>query len=257
MLTTMPLRANVLLLFFFWTTYFVCVESVLSCDRSLLVQKVNELFPRDGDVGLCDDRCSWECSEQLNSLIHLSSTCELLKEPLEYIQATFPYCYERVGWDGISVRPLPPFYYEVLENSTKTRQLCKDSILDGETLTEFAARHSLTWQEVMRLNPSLNIPLPSGDGHIFWASHSVELPTLDGEPLNSGTLLRIGVVYKIRQGDTLFTVANRFGVSVNKIVNQNSHLFDFRDFFGLLIFEDVELCITPQLASMFCPRESV
>mmetsp|Transcript_15260 Transcript_15260/g.38527 ORF Transcript_15260/g.38527 Transcript_15260/m.38527 type:complete len:263 (-) Transcript_15260:831-1619(-) len=240
----------------------LCTEG-LSCDRVELVAAVSELFPKDGSVGICDDRCTWECSMKLNEILTLRPSCGILDEVVPYLRHIYPYCYERTHWGGIQAMPTPPFYLSVMANSSFSKEACTRKIREGESLIQFGRRYGLEWQIVLSLNPSLEVPMPLYDGHLLRESGAMtddgmsgtdDTPVLNGRVLQANDSLTIGLTYRVQKGDSIYTVANRFGVTTELVVHQNPHIFEHRDFFGLLLFEGLDLCIAPFLQPLYCPK---
>lgn len=94
----------------------------------------------------------------------------------------------------------------------------------GETLTRFAAKHNTTVAAVLAINPeitnpdriaagtNIRVPLPAN-------SEEAQQIAADRE---AARMEREGVPYKVRGGDNLGKIANRFGTSVSAIQKLNN-----------------------------------
>ncbi len=94
----------------------------------------------------------------------------------------------------------------------------------GETLTRFAAKHNTTVQAILAINPEITNP------NVIAAGTNIRVPL----PANSDEAKQIaadreaarmereGVPYKVRSGDNLGKIANRFGTGVSAIQKLNN-----------------------------------
>jgi LysM repeat protein len=111
-------------------------------------------------------------------------------------------------------------------DDTSTGGECTYTIQSGDTLFRIATRNNTTVSEIASANPGIDINLIQ-PGQVITlpgcnAGTSVDatVPTTAPEPSNivpSG-----GTTYTVQSGDTLFAIAQRFGVTVQEIVNANN-----------------------------------
>lgn len=94
----------------------------------------------------------------------------------------------------------------------------------GETLTRFAAKHNTTVAAVLAINPEITNPNRIAAG----TNIRVPLPADSAEAKQiaadreAARMEREGVAYKVRSGDNLGKIANRFGTSVSAIQKLNN-----------------------------------
>mmetsp|Transcript_22126 Transcript_22126/g.44775 ORF Transcript_22126/g.44775 Transcript_22126/m.44775 type:complete len:342 (+) Transcript_22126:318-1343(+) len=87
-------------------------------------------------------------------------------------------------------------------------QRCSACLKDGEGLTNMAKQWGTHWTQIYSANEDI-----------------------EGTPdyLEAGRLLRLGPLYQLREGDTLMSVALKFGVSVNQLFYWNKYLRPLED----------------------------
>lgn len=94
----------------------------------------------------------------------------------------------------------------------------------GETLTRFAAKHNTTVQAILAINPEITNP------NVIAAGTNIRVPLpADSEEAKriaadreAARMEREGVPYKVRSGDNLGKISNRFGTSVTAIQKLNN-----------------------------------
>ena len=87
-------------------------------------------------------------------------------------------------------------------------QRCSVCLQEGQGLTALAKEVGSHWTQLYSANPGI---------------------TSNPDNLAVGQLVRVGSVYRIKEGDTLAGVALRFGVSVNQLYLWNPHLLPLPD----------------------------
>jgi LysM repeat protein len=104
---------------------------------------------------------------------------------------------------------------------------CTYTIQRGDTLFRIATHNNTTVSEIADANPGININLIQPGqvitlpGCTSSGSGEVTVPTTAPEP--SGNVpAGSGTTYTVQPGDTLFAIAQRFGVTVQAIVNANN-----------------------------------
>jgi len=112
----------------------------------------------------------------------------------------------------------------------KVRQ-CKWHVQNEDALVEVAARFDTNWLQLWHLNPSLHHP---------------------GYSLTVGTDINVGHLYTVEGSDTLEELSERFGTSVDQIINLNYWIkawleseMDWMTLEGENIYEGETLCILP------------
>ncbi len=103
---------------------------------------------------------------------------------------------------------------------------CTYTIQSGDTLFRIATRNDTTVDAIASANPGININLIQ-PGQVITlpgcdvsGSSDVIVSTTAPEP--SGNVASGGTTYTVQSGDTLFGIAQRFGVTVQEIVNANN-----------------------------------
>ena len=97
-------------------------------------------------------------------------------------------------------------------NSSQTTYTVKR----GDTLSEIALRYNTTVANLVRINNIKNPDLVFPGQKIVIYSSNVQINTIDGKN-SCGKIL-----YKIKYGDTLTSIAKRFGCTVNEIAKFNN-----------------------------------
>ncbi|HYK96471.1 MAG TPA: LysM peptidoglycan-binding domain-containing protein [Candidatus Dormibacteraeota bacterium] len=94
------------------------------------------------------------------------------------------------------------------------------TILRGDSLSGVATRYLLPVSTVLALNPEVTDPRVVVVGHILYLGHDpfVRLPPCPGAPGCS--------LYTVRPGDRLSTIAGRYGIGVQAILDANPSITD-------------------------------
>lgn len=151
------------------------------------------------------------------SCSQLSTTTNVLPNNVSQTQATFTF--------------IPP-YYSDLVNSGAT-SICFQ-VLDAQQV----ARVPYCFQiQLQRCSVCLETSTPGQQAlnslvavaksyGTHWSQLYSSNPDILGNPgkLLAGTLLRLGPLYQVLSGDTLISIALKFGVSVNQLLFWNKHL---------------------------------
>ena len=90
-----------------------------------------------------------------------------------------------------------------------------------ETMFQIAERHGLTLQQLMRFN-NFTPTTPIRPGQVIRIPIIQPIRPPGPEPLPPGTRPPPNRVYVVRRGDTLRSIARRFGVSVENIMFMNN-----------------------------------
>lgn len=93
-------------------------------------------------------------------------------------------------------------------------------VVSGETLYSLEQRYGITHEEMLKFNPALQNGLKTG--------MKLKIPVKPAAPVTETTAAQPEVPttkYKVEQGETLFSLAARFGVEVSDIKKVNPSLF--------------------------------
>lgn len=88
-------------------------------------------------------------------------------------------------------------------------------VRSGETLSEIARRFGVTLQEIIRANPQITDP------DLIFPGQRICVPTLPPPPECPD-----GRIVTVQQGDTLFRIAQRFGISLQALIDANPQITD-------------------------------
>ena len=110
---------------------------------------------------------------------------------------------------------------------------CQLCIHDGHTLQSLAAEYKSDYLTLYSMNVAISNP----------------------DRIPHGTLVNAGIKYKVREGDSLFSIAERFFSSVDHILSLNPDIRD--DSPGNELLLDDTLCVLPPLCSVRCERGTV
>ena len=101
---------------------------------------------------------------------------------------------------------------------------CTYTIQRGDTLFRIATRNNTTVNEIATANPGIDINLIQ-PGQVITlpgcTAGEVTVPTTAPEP-SDNVPAGSGTTYTVQPGDTLFAIAQRFGITVQAIVNANN-----------------------------------
>lgn len=113
--------------------------------------------------------------------------------------------------------PAPALRFEefVAPSYVSVRELAKAATTSLETLRELnPALASEVWADTLFLPRSYPLRVPAGRGAAFQAA-------FDAVPDAAKSAQQVGLTYRVRHGDTLSTIARRFGTSVGAIQRAN------------------------------------
>ncbi|AKL94722.1 putative glycosyl hydrolase [Clostridium aceticum] len=108
-------------------------------------------------------------------------------------------------------------------------------IIPGDTLFFLARIFNVSIQEILIANPGIINP------NILYPGQIVTIPSAAPIPPNPGFAR---AQYLVRLGDTLFSIARRFGLTVELLWAQNPQIFDP---FLIFVNQVINLVITPPL----------
>ena len=86
-------------------------------------------------------------------------------------------------------------------------------IRSGDTIFALSRRFGVTVEAIVRANPGI-------DPERLRIGQVICIPSPGQPPCPGGT------IYQVRAGDTLFLIAQRFGVSLNSLINANPQISD-------------------------------
>ncbi|MCM1292740.1 MAG: LysM peptidoglycan-binding domain-containing protein [Bacteroides sp.] len=104
----------------------------------------------------------------------------------------------------------------VVDKTTSEKSSGSYTIKPGETLYHIASEHGLTLQQLLDANPDLN-------PERYVAGQKIIIPgkSKGGEPKSSADMADGGNAYIVKDGDTFYGIARRFGISVEQLMNAN------------------------------------
>lgn len=103
------------------------------------------------------------------------------------------------------------------------------TVKSGDTLYSIAQHYNVSLNDLIRVNPQIMNPYVLTIGQSICVPGVMPLPT----PVNC-----IGKVYTVHQGDTLFGIAQRFGVSYQSLIQANPQIVNPN-----LLFIGQSICI--------------
>ena len=100
---------------------------------------------------------------------------------------------------------------------------CTYTVQSGDTLFRIAVRNNTTVADIRNANPGLNGDIIQPGQELTIPDCGVEQPnvTAPTEPTTAPEVPAGGTTYAVRSGDTLYTIAQRYGVTVQAIVDAN------------------------------------
>ena len=107
--------------------------------------------------------------------------------------------------------------------------------IEGDTLFELAEIFGVTVAEILAVNPGIVNP------NIIFPGQIIAIPADPPTPPDPGSSR---AQYLVRPGDTLFTIARGFGVTVDLLLAQNPQITDPDQIF---VHQVINLVVTPPL----------
>lgn len=106
---------------------------------------------------------------------------------------------------------------------------------------EIAPRFQTNWLQLWFLNPMVGHP-----------DHARSL----SNQVHAATTVNVGRIYKPRWDDTMASVAERFGMSVQRLIDLNADLASVTDDTFIIDGQEKEVCIIPDSCSLAPPSNS-
>lgn len=122
--------------------------------------------------------------------------------------------------------------YKALENNS-FQNLTYYEVKKGDTLYSIAKRHGISVEELKNLNNLRNFALKPGQKLIISKNHSKKIKKIEDintERFNFSVLETRETdftYYKVQKGDTLFSIAKKYGLTVEELKNLNNLKDDF------------------------------
>ncbi|HEY3369734.1 MAG TPA: LysM peptidoglycan-binding domain-containing protein [Prolixibacteraceae bacterium] len=133
----------------------------------------------------------------------------ILKVPVKPIEPTNSSIQPKIEGGGIKA---------VLPDTKPEVGFINHTVTGGETLYSLEQKYGVTSDELMRLNPSLENGLQIG-ARLKIKQHNQQVTTKE-QAVSSFEK------YKVEKGETLFSLATRFGVEVSELKKANPTLFE-------------------------------
>lgn len=133
---------------------------------------------------------------------------------------------------------------ELSENQAKQMDVSEYSVhpvVSGETLYSLEQRYGVSHEDMLKFNPSLANGLKAGMKLKIPAKTAAVAATPVAEPVSAPSDVAVSK-YKVEKGETLFSLAARFGVDVAEIKKANPSLFSRS-------LETGEIILIPQQSS--------
>lgn len=120
---------------------------------------------------------------------------------------------------GILKLYVPETHYEVMQAAwhASSPKFIHVVVREGDSLWTISRRHRASIAEIEKLNPALGRYLQPGQSLTVPANSLVNVKALPNPLLSHGRRIR----YKVRQGDSLWRIANRFGTTPSAIARAN------------------------------------
>jgi len=118
---------------------------------------------------------------------------------------------------------------------------CKWALQGEDSFVEIAPRFQTNWLQLWFLNPMVGHP-----DHASALSNDVQ----------PATMVNVGRIYKPRWDDTMASVAERFGMSVQRLIDLNADLANVTDANFIKDSEERELCVIPDSCTLEAPSNS-
>ncbi|AKL96260.1 spore coat assembly protein SafA [Clostridium aceticum] len=94
------------------------------------------------------------------------------------------------------------------------------TIQPGDTMFRIANRYGIDLQALIRANPQ--IPNPN----VIYVGQRICIPAIVTPPPPPGVFCPDGTIYIVQRGDTMFNIARRFGVTLQKLIEANPQVPD-------------------------------
>jgi len=118
---------------------------------------------------------------------------------------------------------------------------CKWALQGEDSFVEIAPRFQTNWLQLWFLNPMVGHP-----------DHARSL----SNQVHAATTVNVGRIYKPRWDDTMASVAERFGMSVQRLIDLNADLASVTDDTFIIDGQEKEVCIIPDSCSLAPPSNS-
>ena len=122
---------------------------------------------------------------------------------------------------------------------------CKWALQKEDSFVEIAPRFQTNWLQLWFLNPMIGHP-----------DHASLLSYNDDAEANDDDVVNIGRIYVPRWDDTMATLAERFGMSVQRLVDLNADLLDISESEFVNQDQDRGVCIIPDSCSLESPKNA-
>ena len=105
------------------------------------------------------------------------------------------------------------------------------TVKSGDTIWKIAVKHQVGMSEIIAANPQIKNP------NLIFPEQRVCVPRVSAPPGCPPGSTR----YTVQPGDSMFTIARRFGVSLDALIRANPQISN-----PSLIFPGQQLCIPPR-----------
>lgn len=104
-----------------------------------------------------------------------------------------------------------------INNTNNVNENSFHFVVSGETLYSLSNKYNVTQEQLIKLNPELNNGLKTG--------MKLQIPNINNQNFNSISENKNGTKYKVERGETLFSIAGRFGIDVDDLKSMNPSLY--------------------------------
>lgn len=94
------------------------------------------------------------------------------------------------------------------------------TIQPGDTMFRIANRYGISLQDLIRANPQ--IPNPN----VIYVGQRICIPRVVTPPTPPDVFCPEGTIYIVQRGDTMFNIARRFGVTLERLIRANPQIPD-------------------------------
>ncbi|MBM7615905.1 SafA/ExsA family spore coat assembly protein [Alkaliphilus hydrothermalis] len=108
------------------------------------------------------------------------------------------------------------------------------TVRPGDTMFRIANEYGISLQKLIAANPQVANP------NIIYPGQQICIPAEVAPPPPPGPFCQGGTVYTAKQGDSLFSIARRFGITVQKMIEANPQIPDPN-----VIEPGQQICIPP------------